>query len=53
MRLSPETLSGITTIPFDADDTLWDFEVGMWAALRQLRQYIVEHADEWFDDSDE
>jgi putative hydrolase of the HAD superfamily len=46
MKLSPETLSGITTTTFDADDTLWDFEVGMWAALRQLRQYIVERADD-------
>ena len=46
MKLTPETISRITTITFDADDTLWDFEVGMWAALHQLRQDIIERADE-------
>jgi HAD superfamily hydrolase (TIGR01509 family) len=38
-------LNGITTITFDADDTLWDFETGMLAALRRLRDQIVLLAD--------
>ncbi|MDP6821857.1 MAG: HAD family hydrolase [Dehalococcoidia bacterium] len=38
-------LNGITTITFDADDTLWDFETGMIAALRRLRAEIVALAD--------
>ena len=46
MKLTPETISRITTITFDADDTLWDFEIGMWAALHQLRRYIIERADD-------
>ncbi len=39
-------LTGITTITFDADDTLWDFETGMTAALGRLRQEIISLADE-------
>lgn len=36
----PIALTGITTITFDADDTLWDFDTGMFAALRRLRAEI-------------
>jgi len=38
-------LNGITTITFDADDTLWDFETGMIAALRRLRAEMVAVAN--------
>jgi HAD superfamily hydrolase (TIGR01509 family) len=37
-------LNGITAITFDADDTLWDFETGMLAALRRLRDEFVSLA---------
>lgn len=33
--------AGITTITFDADDTLWDFHAGMLVALRHVRAEIV------------
>ncbi|MBT3941809.1 MAG: HAD family hydrolase [Chloroflexi bacterium] len=39
------SLTGITTITFDADDTLWDFESGMLAALGRLRKEIVTLAN--------
>ena len=39
-------LTGITTITFDADDTLWDFETGMLAAIARLREEIATLAEE-------
>lgn len=35
-------LTDVTTITFDADDTLWDFNAGMLTAPRPLRAEIAE-----------
>ena len=40
------SLTGVTTVTFDADDTLWNFEVGLFAAQRRLCEEIVRLTNE-------